>query len=196
MDRYWLLTNTCYGNRLPGDERGFVGRVWDHRRDDPQDQPRVIHNIPGTPVDEDIPGLQEQSRAMMKGPPIHLTTPQSASLLAQFQETAHFRGWELVAVAIMFNHFHIVVGVSGDPEPSKILGDFKSWATRTLIRLFGAPRSKTWWTERGSKRKLSDENSINEAGQYVLYRQPEPLVTWSIETGANLGYPPRASVEA
>jgi REP element-mobilizing transposase RayT len=48
------------------------------------------------------------------------------ALLTQFQETARIRGWELRAVAIMFNHFHIVVGVPGDPKPSKILGDFKS----------------------------------------------------------------------
>ena len=26
MDRYWLLSNTCYGTWLPGKERGFVGR--------------------------------------------------------------------------------------------------------------------------------------------------------------------------
>ena len=29
--RYWLLTSTTYGTWLPGDERGFVGRVWDTR---------------------------------------------------------------------------------------------------------------------------------------------------------------------
>lgn len=27
MDRYWLLTWTTYGTCLPGDPRGFVGRV-------------------------------------------------------------------------------------------------------------------------------------------------------------------------
>ena len=59
MDRHWLLTNTCYGNRLPGDARGFVGRVWDHRPDDPEDKTRVAHNLPGTPCDEDVPGLEQ-----------------------------------------------------------------------------------------------------------------------------------------
>src|SRR5947209_816005 len=28
MDRYWFLTWTTYGTWLPGDARGFVGRVW------------------------------------------------------------------------------------------------------------------------------------------------------------------------
>jgi hypothetical protein len=30
-DRYWLLTNPCYGTWLPGKESGFVGHVWVHR---------------------------------------------------------------------------------------------------------------------------------------------------------------------
>jgi hypothetical protein len=100
----------------------------------------------------------------------------------------------------MFNHFHIVVGVPGDPDPGKILGDFKSWATRTLSKCFGAPPSKTWCTEHGSKRKLPDARAIAAAEHYVLYEQPNPLLTWSPETGLHHGRPPDpnppASVEA
>ena len=58
--------------------------------------------------------------------------PHAETALTQFRETADVRGWSIRAVAIMFNHFHIVVGVPGDPPPSKILGDFKSWTTRAL----------------------------------------------------------------
>jgi hypothetical protein len=39
VDRYWLLTNTSYGNWLPGDRRGFVGRVWEHRPSEPDEAP-------------------------------------------------------------------------------------------------------------------------------------------------------------
>ena len=197
MDRHWLLSNTLYGNWLPGAAPGFVGHVRDHRPDDPANQPRITHNIPGTPCDEDMPGLEEAARARMKGPPIHLTTAHAEVLLEQFQETARHRGWQLDAIAIMFNHFHIVVGVTGDPKPSKILGDFKSWGTRKLTVRFGAPASETWWTERGSKRKLKDEAARAAAIQYVLYDQPNPLLTWSPETGLHYGAPPaKASVEA
>ena len=192
MDRYWLLTNTCYGNWLPGDARGFVGRVWEHRPPDPEEAVRVSHAIPGTPYDEDMPKLELAAREQMKGPPIHLTAPQAEAALAQFQETAEFRGWELRAVAIMFNHWHIVVGVRGDPKPSKILGDFKSWATRKLSTCFGAPASKTWWTERGSKRKLPNAEAVICAVRYVLYEQPRPLLTWSPETGLHFGIPTEA----
>ena len=90
----------------------------------------------------------------------------------------------------MVNHFHIVVGVRGDPEPGKILGDFKSWGTRKLTKSFGAPASETWWTERGSKRKLKDEQALGGAIHYVLYDQPNPLLTWSPETGLHYGLPP------
>jgi REP element-mobilizing transposase RayT len=96
----------------------------------------------------------------------------------------------------MHNHFHIVVGVNGDPSPSKILGDFKSWGTRKLSAKFGAPASETWWTGSGSKRKLKDESARKAAIEYVLYKQPNPLVTWSPDTGLHFGPPPPASVEA
>src|SRR5437763_2386082 len=119
MDRYWLLTNTCYGNWLPGDGRGFVGRVWEHRPGDAEDKPRIPHDLPGEAYDEDVPGLERAARALMSGLPITLAVEQAEVLLAQFQETARFRGWELRAVAILFNHFHIVVGVPGDPKPAK-----------------------------------------------------------------------------
>jgi REP element-mobilizing transposase RayT len=190
MDRFWLLTNTCYGNWVPGDRRGFVGRVWDHRPDDPLEKPRVAHTLPGIPYDEDIPGLETTSRELLKAPPVHLSVKHAERLLEQFRETASFRQWELLAVAIMFNHFHTVVGVPGDPSPSKILADFKSWGTRILTKHFGEPASKTWWTERGSKRKLPDERAVGGAVRYVLYEQPAPLITYSPGTAIHYGRPP------
>jgi len=201
MDRHWLLSNTCYGNRLPGDVRGFVGRVWEHRSLDPEQKPRVLHNGPGTPCDESIPGLEEAARERMRGPAIRLTREHAKALLSQFQETARFRGWTIWAVAIMPDHFHLVVSVPGDPSPSKVLGDFKSWGTRSLSTRFGVPKSETWWTQHGSKRKLPDDAAITAAAHYVLYEQPDPLLTWSPATGLRYGRPPRpgkglASVEA
>jgi REP element-mobilizing transposase RayT len=191
MDRYWLLSNTCYATWLPGAARGFVGRVWEHRPFDPEEDPRVAHELLGTPYDEDMPGLERAAGELIKGPPIHLETAHAEIALAQFRETAGFRGWEIRAVAVMFNHFHIVVGVPGDPKPGKILGDFKSWATRALTKRFGPPLSGTWWTERGSKRRLKDTEALSGAVYYVLYDQPNPLVTWSPETGLHYGRPPR-----
>ncbi len=190
MDRYWFLTNTTYGTWLPGDQRGFVGRVWEHREDDDEEERRIEHALHETPYDTNIPKLELASQSLMKGTPIVLSKEQAEVVLDQFRETALIRHWELMAVSIMFNHFHIVVGVMGDPKPGKILGDFKSYATRTLSKKFGTPLSETWWTERGSKRKIKDEVSLNSRVIYTLYKQPNPLVTWSPGTGLHYGIPP------
>src|SRR5262245_46605008 len=115
MARVWFLTNTCYGQWLPvpvtasgcpGDERGFVGRVWEHRTEDADQKPRVEHNRAGTPYDAAMPGLLRESQTLMRGPPVVLTIEHAEVLLQQFQETAQYRNWNLHAVAIMFNHFH------------------------------------------------------------------------------------------
>ena len=124
VDRYWFLTSTTYGTWLSGDGRGFVGKVWG------EDGTSVKHNLPGTPYEEDIPGLRRFMREKLKCSPIFFTPEQADVLVNQFQETAAYRGWLLLAAAVMAWHFHIVVGVEGDPNPSDILGDFKSYGSR------------------------------------------------------------------
>ncbi len=172
MDRYWLLTSTTYGSRLPGDQRGFVSPVRD------QTGAEVIHNVPGTPVDAEISRLEAYSRDVMKGDPIRLNSEQAVALLEQFQETANYRGWQLLAVAVIANHIHIVVGLNGDPDPSDVLGDFKSYGSRRLNRKWSKPKSETWWTESGSKRKLPTHEAVLAAIRYVM-QQEFPLLIWT-----------------
>jgi hypothetical protein len=83
----------------------------------------------------------------------------------------------------MANHFHLVVGVPGDPDPSDVLGDFKSYASRALNRRWAKPAGGTWWTESGSKRKLPNETAVLGAIQYVK-AQEYPLVIWVAESFA------------
>ncbi len=78
----------------------------------------------------------------------------------------------------MYNHWHVVVEVPGNPPPGKILGDFKAYATRCLNRKYGRPPSGTWWTDDGSKRILRNERAVPNAVGYVLKKQPNPLVLW------------------
>src|SRR5262249_35513562 len=98
MDRFWLLTWRTYGTWLPGDPRGSVTRVWD------AGGPRVEHDIPGTPVDGPMPGLEEAARQAMKGEPVWLTQSQADALAEQLQETALHRSWVILAGAVMGNH--------------------------------------------------------------------------------------------
>jgi REP element-mobilizing transposase RayT len=172
MDRYWFLTWCTYGSRLPGDPRGFVSSV---REDCGQ---RVIHNIPGTPYDANIPGLEDYARTSLKCDPIRLDLGQAEVLLAQFEETAGYRGWQLLTVGIMANHIHVVVGVPRDPDPSAILGSLKRYGSRALNRRWCKPAGGTWWAGSGSKRKLPKQENVLTAVKYVL-EQEYPLVIWT-----------------
>ena len=170
FDRYWLLTWTTYGQWLPGDPRGSVTRTRD-----PGHATRQEHDHLQTPVIPHLAGLHASARQSLKCPPVRLTLEHAQVLMAQFEQTATFRNWGLVAVAIMANHVHIVVGVEGDPEPETILRDFKSYGSRALNQRFQTPGSGTWWTESGSRRKLADEAAKHFATAYVR-SQEFPLI--------------------
>jgi len=127
--------------------------------------------------------LRRSAEKLLKGPPIYLTLPQAEAALAQFLETAQHRGWVLLAASIMANHYHLVIGASEAVAADRVLSDLKAYATRRLSREFGAPASKTWWTSKGSQRWLRDDRAVADATNYVLYKQPHPLVVWSRELG-------------
>ena len=171
----WLLTSTYYGTWLPGDRRGSVTSVRDHRPDDPASTVRFEHDLPGEPYEEPIPELEHSARELMTGPAIFLAAAHAIVLREQFLATATFRKWEPFAISIMFNHFHMVVRAPVAVKPDKLLGDFKAYGSRKLSENFGKPASETWWTYGGSKRKVRDEAS---AIYYVLHKQPNPLVVW------------------
>ena len=174
MDRYWFLTWTTYGTWLPGDERGFVGAVSDNSSG------QVIHNIPGTPYDADFSSLRNYSINQMKGEPIYLSYEKAEVMFDQFQETTEYCQWQLCAIGIIRNHVHIVVGVPGDPDPSAILGTFKSYSSRTLNKRWTKPLNGTWWTKSGSKRRLPNEHAVRAAIRYVE-QQANPLIVWIAE---------------
>lgn len=156
--RTWLLTHTTYGTWLPGDPRGSVTSVRDLRPGDEQSLSRFEHDLPGEPWEDEIPGLYRSAREQMRGAPTYLDREKAEAVLAQLQETAGYRGWTLRAVAILPNHLHVVVQVAGDPQPGKILADFKAYASRALNRRYGRLPSQTWWTEkdrRGSCRTIA-----------------------------------------
>ena len=171
MDRFWLLTWTTYGTWLPGDARGFVSNVPGPLG------PEVRHNLPGTPYDADLPEVRERALDNLVGQPVWLSESQVQLLADQFRETARIRGWQLLALAIMTNHVHLVVGVLGDPDPARLLHDFKSYGTRALKQAGHRPSGARWWTESGSRRKLPDERAVLAAVEYVR-RQERPLVVW------------------
>jgi len=170
-DRAWFLTWHTYGTWLPGDKRGFVSPV---RMDSGQSE---LHNVPRTSTDCDHPQLSHWARARLKSDPIVFSKLQADVLAAQLQQTAVYRGWSLLAFAIVTNHVHVVLGVAGDPNPSDLIGDLKSYGSRALNQRFERPQAGTWWTESGSKRKLDSEQSILGAIRYTIEQQGA-LVVW------------------
>jgi REP element-mobilizing transposase RayT len=183
VDRCGLLTRTTYGTWLPGDERGFVGNTRD------QSGAYVIHNQPGTEYDRERPHLQGHSKATQKLESVRLTREQAAIVCRQLQATAEFRHWKLFAVAVMANHVHVVVGVPGDPDPSTLLRDFKSYAARELNKTATSGKPARWWTKSGSTRKLPDENAVLAAIRYVR-EQDWPLALWHRADNDQPGEPP------
>jgi REP element-mobilizing transposase RayT len=183
----WLLTSTCYGTWLPCDPRGSVTSVRDLRPGDAPTLLRFEHDMPGEPYEDELPGLQEHARESMTGPPVYFDIGHANTMAKQFPETATHRGWQLLAFAVMYNHIHIVVDVPGFVAAHKILGDFKAYGSRALNKAFGKPASETWWTYRGSKRILRNDEAVAAAIHYVLHKQPNPLVTWFWECGIMIG---------
>ena len=171
-DRHWFLTWHTYGTWLPGDERGFVSPLRDESGE------AHIRNIPQTRLESDRPHLEAWSRERLKCDPITLTGSQAEILAEQFFETGRHRGWKLLAFAIVTNHVHLVLGVPGDPDPMKLLRDFKTYGSRALNRNFTCPESGTWWTESGSKRKLSNELSLLGAVRYTV-EQAGAILVWT-----------------
>jgi REP element-mobilizing transposase RayT len=169
IERYWLLTWTTYGTWLPGDSRGFVSEVRDEAGD------KVLHNLPGTPCDRDLQALQAYAASIRSEDAVWFDLAKAQAVAEQLREMAAHRGWWVLALAVMANHVHVVVGVPGDPDPEKLLGDFKAWATRRLKR--GWPGRDQWWTDGGSKRRKKTAQAIRAAVAYVR-DQANALVVW------------------
>ncbi|MFQ5430818.1 MAG: transposase, partial [Phycisphaerae bacterium] len=156
----YLLTWTTYGTWLPGDKRGFVGRVPDGKGG------YVIHNLPGEPYDADEPRLRAGARRKAKGPAVRLTAENARVCVAAFREVGEKYGLTIHAGAIMANHVHLVVS-SPESEGPRMLNLFKGISSRRLGQAFGRQLSGSWWTTGGSRRLLPSERAFDHAVRYV-----------------------------
>jgi REP element-mobilizing transposase RayT len=180
--RIWHLTWTTYATWLPGDPRGSVTSVRD------ASGPRQRHNNFGEPYDAEMPGIHAAATAAIKGGLVVLTAEQALVIERQFKETAGYRGWRILALAVMATHLHLLVSAGDNVEPDTLLRDFKSYASRALNRNWRRPASGTWWTESGSRRRKDDESAVLAAIRYIA-RQESPLVvsiadewTWCLKS--------------
>ncbi len=153
---YFITWNT-YGTWLPGDARGWVD----------------LHHGWQLPC----PILELESKARMTEQACRLDREQRTIVEKQIEETCRIRGWKLHAVNCRTNHLHIVV--TAEQHPDQVRNQLKAWCTRRLKdleikRCVREPIRENWWAERGSKRYVNDEDSLEAAIVYVLDGQDKP----------------------
>jgi hypothetical protein len=196
---YWFFTWRTYASWLPGQE-GFVG----HYRDGAGR--RVIDHTYGRPATSAIPALEHFARQALRAAPVILTTAHARAVADQMHAHARFRGRPLDAMAVLTTHVHLVFGTVDEPDPDRMLADWKAYASRALNRLPkepGAPATgcespatgcqaraagsdcPPWWAEKGSARRLFDRPARARAIRYVR-DQENPLIVWLSPEAAEL----------
>jgi len=161
----FLLTWTTYGTWLPGDERGWMDYGLGAQLPDPI--------------------LKLEAQARMTNDACLLDVEQRRLIEATITDHCRIRGWQLHAVNCRTNHVHVIVSANRDPK--KVRDQFKAWGARKLNELEYRRRKSAkvahraidraatddqslrtkWWTERGSRRWIGDDKSLEAAIRYV-----------------------------
>lgn len=150
----YFLTWTTYGTWLHGDPRGSVSRE---------------QNRPGTTFVAPSRAMVEQDAKRLKHVPIVLNEVQRRCVDSTIRAHAEYRRWQLHAVNVRTNHVHVVC--TGALSPERMMGEFKSWATRSLRQRQELGQNQRVWTTHGSTRWLDSEMSIASTVHYVTHRQ-------------------------
>jgi REP element-mobilizing transposase RayT len=151
----YLLTFTCYGSHLHGDERGSVDRE---------------HNHVGSRGVNPYRAWVNASRSIMTDECYRLDEDCRRIVLASMRQVCEYRQWDLIAAHVRTTHVHAVVSAGTTPEV--VLHDFKAYATRSLNKF---EHSRRRWTRHGSTRYLWTRSDVDAAADYVVRRQGEPM---------------------
>ena len=157
----YLITFSCYGSHLHGDESGSVDRN---------------HNVPGHRLAEADEERASRERLLMDQAPYLLSAPNRATVLEAMQEVCSHRQWTLLAAHVRTNHAHSVV--EADAKPERVMIDFKSYASRRLNETSTDGWNRKRWTRHGSMRWLWNRDEIAAAIRYVVEEQGETMAVW------------------
>ncbi|NNF00064.1 MAG: hypothetical protein HKN25_13665 [Pyrinomonadaceae bacterium] len=111
-------------------------------------------------------GLAEFNKKQLKGSPVTLNARQRIAVGEAIEEVCEYRKWILRAINVRTNHVHILVSI-GVESPSKALNSFKAYATRKMREKGFWENNYSPWSNKGSKRYLWNERSIETAANYV-----------------------------
>jgi REP element-mobilizing transposase RayT len=162
----FLITFTCYGSPLPGDSRGSCDHVRKGER-------RLL--TPFADCESQANALfEEYRRRQMRQPPYILSTEQSRALVRDaVVNVCPFRAWFLYALHVRTNHLHGIV--EADDDPSRVMKDWKAYATRSLRSAGLAGPDRLVWTHGGNARRIASPDGLRQAMRYVLEGQGDPL---------------------
>ena len=154
----YLLSFRTYGTWLHGDERGSIDR---------------FHNHYGSPYLTTNTNWYNFNQRALKTKPLTLDAIQRKSVEVAIRETCKIRKWTLLALNVRTNHVHVVV--TANAVQGRVLNALKANATRQL-RVDGLwAHCFSPWADKGSNRKLWNEESVSRAVDYVLYGQGDEL---------------------
>ena len=154
-----LITFRCYGTWLHGDERGSVNR---------------FRNKYGTRKLPEEPDWLEINTSRLKSDPVSLDAHRRNCVYKAIRETCGKRNWSLLAINVRTNHVHTVVCI-GEKKSSIALNAFKANATREMREQGCWQSDRSPWVDKGSKRNLWNERSIELAIDYVINGQGDDL---------------------
>ena len=161
----YLITFRCYGTWLHGDERGSVDRYYNKYK-----KPFAIPNQ----------NREYHNTALLKNDPVTLDAARRASVESASRSTCDIRNWILRAINVRTNHVHAVVSI-GAKKPEIALNAFKANSTRQM-RQDGCWDSKASpWVDKGSKRYLWTQRSVERAIDYVINGQGDELPDFDLD---------------
>lgn len=160
VERYrvsFSLSHTfrCHGTWLHGDERGSIDR---------------FHNRYQSPYIAPNQRWQQYNSAQLKHEPVTLNAARRQSAANAIRETCDLRDWLLRAINVRTNHVHVVVSI-GETKPERALTAFKANATRQMRQDGCWQQQHSPWADKGSKRYLWTEGSVERAVDYVINGQ-------------------------
>jgi len=142
----YLLTFSCYGARLRGDEKGSVDRARKGRSGS---------------IEPSI-GLMNYGRSVMTHPEARLELSEALTVLTAIRETCRLRRWTLLGAHVRSTHVHMVV--DGIIETSRAIRDLKAYASRAL----NGNGTRRRWARGGNALLLRDSKAVYAAIRYVV----------------------------
>lgn len=154
-----FISFRCYGTWLHGDERGSINRS---------------NNQYQSPYIEPNAGWNEYNATKLKDEPNVLSAAQREVTESAVREVCEFRRWALHAISVRTNHVHTVVSI-GESSSKAALNAFKAYATRHLRKDSLWKFTHSPWSDKGSRRRIGNEQGLERAINYVVNGQGGPL---------------------